>query len=61
LSEHVHHHEHPHQKRNQVANRLARIEGHVRSVKEMAAIGRDCPDILLHIAAIQKALDSTAK
>lgn len=27
----------------------------------MADSGRDCPDILLQIAAIQKALDSTAK
>ena len=44
-----------------MVNRLARIEGHVRAVKEMAANGRDCPDILLQIAAIQKALDSTAK
>ena len=61
MSEHVHHHEHPHKKRKQVVNRLARIEGHVRAVKEMAANGRDCPDILLQIAAIQKALDSTAK
>lgn len=52
-------HEHVHQK--QVVNRLARVEGHVRAVKQMVADGRDCPDILLQIAAIQKAIDNTAK
>lgn len=50
-----------HKERKQIVNRLARIEGHVRAVKEMANDGRDCPEILLQIAAIQKALDSVAK
>lgn len=59
--EHTHEHQHEHKHRKQIVNRLARIEGHVRSVKEMANNGRDCSDILLQIAAIQKALDSTAK
>ncbi|HJV46246.1 MAG TPA: metal-sensing transcriptional repressor [Bacillota bacterium] len=54
-------HNHDHKHRKQVVNRLARIEGHVRAIKEMALEGRDCPDILLQIAAIRKALDSTAK
>lgn len=54
-----HHHNHKHRK--SVINRLARIEGHVRSVKQMAIEERDCPDILLQIAAIRKALDNTAK
>lgn len=52
---------HKHQYRRQIVNRLARIEGHVRAVKEMTANGRDCPDILLQIAAVQKALDASAK
>lgn len=54
-------HHHPHVDRKKVINRLARIEGHVRSIKEMATNNRDCPDILLQIAAVQKALDQTAK
>ncbi|KGR74297.1 metal-sensing transcriptional repressor [Ureibacillus manganicus] len=57
--EHQHHHEHKHRK--SIVNRLARIEGHVRAVKQMALDDRDCPDILLQIAAIRKALDNTAK
>jgi CsoR family transcriptional regulator, copper-sensing transcriptional repressor len=40
---------------------LAKIEGHVRSIKEMTDHGRDCPDLLLQIAAVKKALDSVAK
>ncbi len=52
-------HKHVHQK--QIINRLARIEGHVRAVKQMAVEERDCPEILLQIAAVRKALDNTAK
>ncbi|USK36594.1 metal-sensing transcriptional repressor (plasmid) [Bacillus sp. F19] len=61
MSDHTHQHNHEHKHRKQVINRLARIEGHVRSIKEMAKDGRDCPDILLQIAAVRKALDNTAK
>ena len=53
--------DHHHSSQKQVLNRLARIEGHVRSVKTMVSEGRDCPEVLLQIAAIRKALDSTAK
>lgn len=54
-------HAHEHKHRKQIVNRLARIEGHMRATKEMTASGRDCSEILLQIAAIQKALDSAAK
>lgn len=63
-NKHHHHHDghhHGHKHRKAIVNRLARIEGHVRSVKEMASGDRDCPEILLQIAAIQKALDGAAK
>ncbi|MGF0470165.1 metal-sensing transcriptional repressor [Lysinibacillus fusiformis] len=43
-----------------MVNRLARIEGHVRAIKEMAKEDRDCADILLQLAAVRKAIDSTA-
>ncbi|WVX83755.1 metal-sensing transcriptional repressor [Niallia oryzisoli] len=61
LSTDNHHHKHYHKQRKNIINRLARIEGHLRGVKQMAIDGRDCPDILLQIAAIRKALDNTAK
>lgn len=57
----IHEHHHGHKYRKQIVNRLARIEGHIRAVKEMTAADRDCPEILLQIAAVQKALDKAAK
>lgn len=54
-------HNQEHKHRKSIINRLARIEGHVRSVKQMAIDDRDCTDMLLQIAAIRKALDNTAK
>ncbi|MGW9526482.1 metal-sensing transcriptional repressor [Paenibacillus terrae] len=48
-------------KRKQIVNRLARIEGHVKAVKKMTNEGRDCSEVLLQIAAVQKALDNAAK
>jgi len=53
--------EHEHKYRKDIINRLAKVEGHIRSVKEMTINGRQCPDILLQIAAVQKALDGAAK
>lgn len=50
-----------HKQRKNVVNRLSRIEGHVRSVKEMASSGRDCGDLLVQLAAIRSALDSCGK
>ncbi len=52
-------HVHSHQK--QVVNRLARIEGHIRGIKEMVLTERECPEVLVQIAAVRKALDNTAK
>ncbi|AJY74224.1 metal-sensing transcriptional repressor [Paenibacillus beijingensis] len=57
--DHTHDHEHKHRK--QIVNRLSRIEGHLRAVKEMTADGRDCAEVLLQIAAVRKALDNAAK
>jgi len=54
-------HNHSHKSQQKIVNRLARIEGHVRAIKEMTKSDRDCPDILLQIAAVRKALDNTAK
>ncbi|MFD1774892.1 metal-sensing transcriptional repressor [Paenibacillus rhizophilus] len=56
-----HEHNFDHKYRKQIVNRLARIEGHIRAVKEMTAEDRDCSEVLLQIAAVQKALDKAAK
>jgi DNA-binding FrmR family transcriptional regulator len=51
----------PHTKTRQVVNRLARVEGHVRSIREMVADGRPCPEVLIQIAAARGALDQAAR
>lgn len=44
-----------------IVNRLARIEGHVRSVKKMVEEGRECSDILTQLAAVHAAVENTTK
>src|SRR6266542_4136733 len=51
----------PHAQRTKVAHRLARAAGHLESVRRMVDEGRDCPEILLQLAAVRSALDATAK
>jgi DNA-binding FrmR family transcriptional regulator len=51
----------PHTKTRQVLNRLARIEGHVRSIRQMVADDRPCPEVLIQIAAARSALDQAAR
>jgi DNA-binding FrmR family transcriptional regulator len=52
-----HHHEH----QQQVINRLARIEGHVRAIKKMVAADTPCPDVLIQIAAVRSALNGVGR
>ena len=42
-------------------NRLARIEGQVRSLREMVSSGRDCTEVLIQIAAVRAALDQAGR
>lgn len=57
--EHIHHHDHKQTKA--VVNRLARAIGHLESVKHMVENGRDCTEVLVQLAAVRSALNSTAK
>ena len=45
------------QKAKQVLDRLSRIEGHVRGVRKMVEEDKDCPDILIQVAAVRAALN----
>jgi DNA-binding FrmR family transcriptional regulator len=45
-----------HKKSDEIAARLAKAEGHVRGIIKMVKEDRDCPAILLQIAAVQAAL-----
>ncbi|MDP9255974.1 MAG: metal-sensitive transcriptional regulator [Actinomycetota bacterium] len=46
--------------KDQLVNRLRRIEGQVRGVQGMVADDRYCIDVLTQISAIQAALDKVA-
>lgn len=44
-----------------MVNRLKRLEGQVRGVREMLENGMPCEDILIQISAISSGLNNTAK
>ena len=50
-----------HKQTREIANRLARVEGHVRAVKQMVEEGKPCPDVLVQIAAVRSALDRVGR
>lgn len=54
-------HSHTHTQTKAVINRLSRAIGHLESVKRMVESGRDCTDVLVQLAAVRSALNSTAK
>lgn len=60
-ADHTHDHSHTHTQTKAVINRLARAIGHLESVKRMVEDGRDCTEVLIQLAAVRSALNSTAK
>ena len=58
---HEHGHGHSHTQTKAVINRLSRAIGHLESVKRMVESGRDCTEVLVQLAAVRSALNSTAK
>lgn len=63
LMDNQHHHGHTHSEESlrKIINRLSRIEGHIRGIKNMVTEGRPCPEVLIQIAAIRGALDRVAR
>ncbi len=57
----THAHIHSEESLRRVVNRLSRIEGHIRGIKTMVQESRDCPDVLVQIAAVRGALDRVAR
>jgi DNA-binding FrmR family transcriptional regulator len=45
---------------NSLANRLARLEGHIRSIREMVLERRCADEILLQVAAVKAATNAFA-
>lgn len=52
---------HHHKKTKAVINRLSRIEGHVRSIKDMVQNDRECTEVLIQIAAVRSAINKVGK
>ena len=52
----AHHHD-----RGPILNRLARAEGHFRSVRTMLEDDCPCPEVLLQLAAVRAAIDKIAR
>jgi len=52
---------HAHRRRKDVRNRLVRAEGHLKGVIKMIDDDKDCPDVLIQLAAVKAALDKVAK
>ncbi len=54
-------HSHQHKRTRAIVNRLSRIEGHVRSIKEMVENDRDCTEVLIQVAAVRSAINKVGK
>ena len=54
-------HPHVHENTKAVTNRLARIIGHLESIKRMVESGRDCSEVLIQIAAVKSAVNNVGK
>ncbi|MCC6738920.1 MAG: metal-sensing transcriptional repressor [Planctomycetia bacterium] len=49
-------HAHRHTRRTEADRRLSRIAGHVEAIRRMIRADRDCPELLVQIAAVRAAL-----
>lgn len=61
IHEHGHKHPHVHENQKMVSNRLARAIGHLQKVKRMVDENEDCSAVLVQLAAVRAALESTGK
>ena len=51
----------PHKQTRAIVNRLSRIEGHIRSIKQMVEEGRDCADVLIQLSAVRAAVGKVGR
>ena len=57
----AHTHVHTHTQTKAVLNRMARLIGHLQSVRRMVEEGRDCSEVLLQMSAVDAALKNVGK
>ena len=58
---HTHTHQHPHEQTKAVLNRISRAQGHLEAVRRMVERGEDCAEVLVQLAAVISALNSTGR
>ena len=56
---HSHGHTHDPSEVKSIVNRLSRAIGHLESVKNMVAEGRDCSEVLVQLSAVRSAINNT--
>lgn len=61
VDHHAHTHTHTHKNSKAVLNRLSKCVGHLSAVKRMVEDGRDCSEVLIQLAAVRSAINSTCK
>ncbi|MCL2525642.1 MAG: metal-sensing transcriptional repressor [Coriobacteriia bacterium] len=54
-------HTHSHTQTKAVLNRLSKAIGHLTSVRKMVEDGRDCSEVLIQLAAVRSAINSTSE
>lgn len=54
-------HHHNHSQTKAVLNRIARVTGHMQSVKKMVEEDRDCSEILIQLSAIRSAVNNIGR
>lgn len=54
-------HSHTHAHTKAVLNRMARLIGHLESVKQMIEDGRDCSEVLIQLSAVDAAIKSVSR
>lgn len=54
-------HSHTHTQTKAVLNRMSRIIGHMKSVKQMVEDGRDCSEVLMQLSAVSAAVKSVSR
>ena len=58
---HPHGHVHSHTQTKAVLNRMARLIGHLESIRKMVEDGRDCSDVLVQLAAVDSAIKGVSR
>jgi DNA-binding FrmR family transcriptional regulator len=46
--------------RSEIVSRLKKIEGQMRGIQKMVSEERECPDVMIQMAAVKSALESVA-